>query len=368
MRRVSVARQLMAVVAGGVLLGGCAPLIENLDNFEKITGALAFTPDPRSGDQADQETVLTIIPFSLDEGNRDEIATLRGISQASGDGEFVSAMDVCAPPQRARKSSGNALLMDLFSPASVIVAVGQLVVERVFAEIQSRIEKIKERNQSSYFVRRAWSPAKPDGPSWKQVHCLVVRRELTQKGVDELLKSGMSREQIRTLRMVLVLQRRPFQSKDGLSGSIIAPIYARVENSLAETGIASASLKARVRLGVSTVIKALTSSASGDSRKSPLTEVANISFRTIVAPLGERAKTCNAWKSDSDALIFPVCDLGTGLFADPPPGAPLHVNIIVTETGSAVSEAEAALASLEAVKKASKTAVTDLLTKITAGL
>ena len=168
------------------------------------------------------------------------------------------------------------------------------------------------------------------------------------------------------IRTLIILQRMGLGSASA-RGTIWAPIYARVDRSVAETGIGSAENKAAVRLNINLALTTISPSAKGESGQ--VNEVLNASFQPIRAAFGEAAQVCDPWPKKTLKLSsHPICPQATTLSLDPPPGAPIYLTLVVSESGSALSDAEAAEKALQDIKNAAKPTVDGAISKLVAKL
>lgn len=331
-------------------LTGCGSFIENVESIEKVAGALSFQADPRSGDTADQRYKIALLGDS-DAGRAKQLK--RG--DFGDNPKLQRVIDVCEPPRvthYAFPAVGNI--------AGFVGSVGQLLFDRVFADIQGRIDALKSRGTASYSIRRAWDAS--SGIRWHDVNCIVIVRELTAAAHAKEKASADSKSAGGPIRMVTVFQRRKLLSNKR-TASILAPVYVKVDRSVAETALATQAKKATIRLNVGIAMTALYSSKAG---KAAVTEIYSIPFKPITAPLGEVAKTCDLWEPGVNQLDAGICDSASTLILDPPPGAAFDMRIVITETGTAVTEAEAATKALEALKKAAQPLATDLIKQVSA--
>ena len=168
-------------------LAGCGPLVDSIDEVGIVASALSFTPDPLSGDKEKSEIFLLITPRTV-EGEFNI-----GLPP-DADAKLRAAVDACTPEVRPKRIKTmfdlgtNRIVSTSYLALNVpeaAIALGQIVVNQVYAELQGRVSAIKQRNKAAHVIRRAWSPA--TDIDWVNINCLIVARIVpNDQGADGL--------------------------------------------------------------------------------------------------------------------------------------------------------------------------------------
>lgn len=339
-------------------LSGCGSLVDNLGDIEKVAQVLSFQPDLNvSGDKYESTFAAALFTEDGDvnyAGKTDAIAI--------DDDRLQTALDTCKVQKLKSRVQAEALFgLDV---AGAIVALGKLVFQQAITEVGNRIKKIKADGIANYSIKGTWA----DAPEWRRVRCVGMQRILTAKGLKEAQKDAAPGKIVDRVRMTAVLQVHHFGNGDK-GGYVVAPIYARVNYAMAQTGAGDAKTGPYVRLQIALILKTI--APDRVLRTSTVAEGLNVSLAApLKAEIGKPAETkCAALVSKpASARIYEVCDAATPLMAEPLTGTAKQMVLTVTETGTGVSDAEAASASLDAINKALTPTVASTLTQLTAGL
>lgn len=227
---------------------------------------------------------------------------------------------VSGPATRGTRFGGGGVA------AAVVARAGQLLLDSVYSEVETRARQIEALSQKTYAAQVSWTTRQ--NARWNDVSCILLVR-LTKPG-------GLSQtNDIRTTDTgLIVLMRREAR---GIDGSVIAPSYVLMNNAVAVTGNSEpATVQLNLAIGFAALVNG--SVTSGEQ----------IALPQINVPLGQPLRLC---EGPDFAGNRSRCPHASSLFADPPDMASaLQVGISATETGSSATIGQHVAAGSEALK------------------